>query len=122
MRFYWLVIGILVVWRITHLFYGEDGPWDVFVRLRRAVGEGFFASLMDCFHCLSLWVALPLAYWIGESWKERLLLWPALSAGAMLLQKLTTKQEAVPLIVQGERHEEIDDVLRQQADANEDRG
>ena len=122
MRFYWLVIGILVVWRITHLFYGEDGPWDVFVRLRRAVGEGFFGSLMDCFHCLSLWVALPLAYWIGESWKERLLLWPALSAGGMLLQKLTTKQEAVPLIVPGEQHGEIDDVLRQQADANEDRG
>jgi hypothetical protein len=122
MRFYWLVIGILVVWRITHLFYGEDGPWDVFVRLRRAVGEGFFGSLLDCFHCMSLWVAVPLAYWIGESWKQRLLLWPALSAGAMLLQKLTTKQEAVPLIVPGELHEKIDDVLRQQADANEDRG
>jgi hypothetical protein len=122
MRFYWLVIGILVVWRITHLFYGEDGPWDVFIRLRRAVGEGFLGRLMDCFYCLSLWVALPLAYWIGESWKERLLLWPALSAGASLLQKLTTKQEAAPPIVQGEGHEEIDDVLRQQANANEDRG
>jgi hypothetical protein len=122
MRFYWLVIGILVVWRITHLFYGEDGPWDVFIRLRHALGEGFLGRLMDCFYCLSLWVALPLAYWIGESWKERLLLWPALSAGGMLLQKLTTKQEAVPPIVQGERLEEIDDVLRQQANANEDRG
>jgi hypothetical protein len=122
MRFYWLVIGVLVVWRITYLFYGEDGPWDVFIRLRRAVGEGFLGRLMDCFYCLSLWVALPLAYWIGESWKERLMLWPALSAGAILLQKLTTKQEAVLPIVQGERHEEIDDVLRQQADANEDRG
>ena len=113
MRFYWLVIGILVVWRITHLFYGEDGPWDVFIRLRQAVGEGFFGSLMDCFYCLSLWVAIPLAYWIGESWKERLLLWPALSAGAILLQKITTRHEAAPMIVQGERHEEIDDVLRQ---------
>jgi hypothetical protein len=122
MRFYWLVIGILVVWRIAHLFYGEDGPWDVFIWLRRAVGEGFFGRLMDCFYCLSLWLALPLAYWIGESWKERLLLLPALSAGAILLQKLTTKQEAALPIVQGERHEEIDDVLRQQANANEDRG
>ena len=122
MRFYWLVIGILVVWRLTHLFYGEDGPWDVFILLRRAVGEGFFGRLMDCFYCLSLWVALPLAYWIGESWKERLLLWPALSAGAILLQKHTTKQEAAPPVAQGERHEEIDDVLRQQANANEDRG
>jgi len=90
MKFYWLVLGILGVWRITHLLQAEDGPWDLGVRLRRIAGSGFWGDLMDCFLCLSLWIALPWALISGESWKERLALWPALSAGAILLQRLTS--------------------------------
>lgn len=90
--FYLFVIGTLVVWRITHLLYGEDGPWDVVVRLRRVAGDGFWASLLDCFYCLSLWVSLPLAFAIANKWGERLLLWPALSAGAILLERFITKE------------------------------
>lgn len=120
MSFYWLIIGVLATWRVSHLFYAEDGPGDIFVRLRRAVGEGFWGSLLDCFYCLSLWVALPLAYWIGDGWKQRVLLWPALSAGAILLERLTNKEDRTPLILDNGQHEETNDVLRQQtsADAN----
>jgi hypothetical protein len=60
-HFYELTVGILVVWRFAHLLYAEDGPWGSMVRLRRAAGEGFWASLLDCFCCLSLWLALPFA-------------------------------------------------------------
>jgi hypothetical protein len=119
-RFYWLVIGILVTWRIAHLFYGEDGPWDIFVRLRRAAGEKFWGSLLDCFYCLSLWAALPLAIWVGENWRERLLLWPAMSTGAILLEMLTAKEEASSPIMQMQQQEEINDVLRQKANSDED--
>jgi hypothetical protein len=59
------------------------------VRLRLWLAAGFWGSLLDCFYCLSLWVALPFALAIGQGWWERLLLWPALSAGAILLQRLT---------------------------------
>ena len=38
MRFYWLVLGALAVWRITHLLAAEDGPWDLVLRLRKAAG------------------------------------------------------------------------------------
>jgi hypothetical protein len=89
MRFYWLVLGILAAWRITHLLRAEDGPWDIVVRFRRKLDQGFWARLLDCFYCLSIWTALPLALWLGESVKERLLLWPALSAGAILLERIT---------------------------------
>ena len=118
-RFYWLVIGILVVWRITHLFYGEDGPGDVFVRLRRATGEGFWGSLLDCFYCLSVWVALPLAYWLGDTWKHRLLLWPALSAGAIMLERMT-KREPPELELHSTQHEASDELLRQEENRVED--
>ncbi len=95
MRFYWLVIGILGVWRITHLCVAEDGPWDCMVRLRGAVRPGFWRKLLNCFYCLSLWVAAPFAAWLGEDWVERLLLWPALSAGAILLDRATGTEPAV---------------------------
>ncbi len=85
-----LVIGVLVVWRVTHLLVAEDGPWDVVIRLRRRAGDGFWGALLDCFYCLSLWVAVPFALLLGEAWTERLLLWPALSAGAILLERVTS--------------------------------
>lgn len=88
-KHYWFVLGVLTVWRLTHLLYGEDGPWGIFVRLRHAAGNGFLGRLLDCFYCLSLWIALPIAIGLGDSWPERLCLWPALSAGAILLERLT---------------------------------
>jgi hypothetical protein len=114
-------LGILAVWRLTHLLWGEDGPWDLFVRLRRGVGDGFWGSLLDCFFCLSLWVAAPFALLLGDGWGERLLLWPALSAGAILLQRLAfprslepTGQAAPPPAVFFEDKENDDVLLRRQ--------
>jgi hypothetical protein len=94
MQFYWLALGILSVWRVTHLLNAEDGPWDFVVRLRRRAGTGFWASLLDCFYCLSLWIAAPLAYFIGSRWFERLLLWLALSAGAILVERVVPERPA----------------------------
>jgi len=82
-----LALGALAVWRITHLLNAEDGPWDVFVRLRRLAGDGFWAHVLDCFKCLSLWVAAPFALVLATSASECLLLWPALSGAAILLQR-----------------------------------
>jgi hypothetical protein len=91
MKFYWLVLGILTVWRITHFLSAEDGPWDVVIVLRRRAGESFLGKLLDCFYCLSVWISAPLGYVIGESWLERVLLWPSLSAGAILLERLANR-------------------------------
>lgn len=96
MHYYWLVLGILCVWRITHLLQAEDGPWDLLVRLRRLAGAGFWGSLLDCFYCLSLWIAAPFAYLLSDEWIERLLLWPALSAGAILLERVTDRGPGPP--------------------------
>ena len=112
MRFYWLTIGILGVWRITHLLAAEDGPFDVVVRLRRRAGAGFWGSLLDCFYCLSLWVAVPFAWFLGEDWKERALLWPALSGAAILLERLTERKQTPPVFFEDE--EKDDALLRKQ--------
>ena len=90
---YGLMLAILGVWRITHLLAVEDGPLDIFFRLRGFLGNGFLGRLMDCFLCLSLWVAAPFAWFLADRWKERILLWLASSGGACLLQMVVTKKD-----------------------------
>ena len=111
-RFYRFVVGVLAVWRVTHLLQAEDGPWDIVVRFRRLAGKGFWGKLLDCFYCLSVWIAAPVCWLIGEGWMERLLLWPALSAGAILLERLTERQEGPPPALYYEDPEESDGLLR----------
>jgi hypothetical protein len=90
MHVYWFMLGVLCVWRITHLLHAEDGPGDLLVRLREKAGNGFAGKLLDCFYCLSLWVAAPFALFIPETRLERFLWWPALSAAAILLERWNT--------------------------------
>ena len=58
--------------------------------IRRAAGAGFFGSLLDCFYCLSIWIALPFGIWLGNSFWEKILYWLALSGAACLAEQLTT--------------------------------
>jgi hypothetical protein len=111
---YEFLLGTLAVWRITHLLQAEDGPWDLVVHLRRRAGNGFWGELLDCFYCLSLWTAAPFALYLGETWELTILLWPALSAGAILLERATDRSHgATPALFIEES--EDDDVLRQKA-------
>jgi hypothetical protein len=91
-----LLVGVLAVWRVAHLLWAEDGPGDIFVRFRRLAGHGFFGRLLDCFYCLSLWVAIPVAWVLGGTWLERGLLWLSLSGGAILLERATDRKPAAP--------------------------
>ena len=85
------IIMALAVWRITHLFSKEDGPFDLVYKLQIKAGTGFFGSLLHCFYCLSLWIALPFGIWQGDNWVEKCLFWIALSGAACLLEKITDK-------------------------------
>jgi hypothetical protein len=94
MGFYLFTLSVLCVWRITHLLHAEDGPWDLFVRLRRLAGNGITGKVMDCFYCLILWAALPIALLVPGTRLERFLCWPALSAGAILLERISSLRNA----------------------------
>jgi hypothetical protein len=85
MRF---VLAILATWRVTHLLANEDGPADVIFRLRRRLGDGFIGGLMDCFNCMSIWVAAPLALFVSSDPLTWIVSWLALSGGACLLEGL----------------------------------
>jgi hypothetical protein len=109
----WSIVGALAVWRVTHLLVAESGPFDVFARLRRMAP----GRLFDCFYCLSVWVAAPLAALLVDGWRERLLLWPALSAGAILLERVTRDEPAAPAAPYTEDPEVDDVLLRKPIDA-----
>ena len=94
MPFYWLIIGTLGVWRTTHLLNAEDGPWNVFLRLRTAVRGSMAGKAIECFYCLTMLTSIPFALIAGSTWKERIMLWFAMSGGAILLERATTKEPA----------------------------
>ena len=82
------ILGTLAVWRVTHLLAAEDGPFDLIVWIRRMAGSSFLGTLLDCFYCLSVWIAIPFAILMGGSRWQKFLLWPALSAAAILLNRV----------------------------------
>jgi hypothetical protein len=79
----------LAVWRVTHLITHEDGPWDVLARMRRSFAMSMISKLMSCFYCLSLWVAVPFAWFVTRVPVEMLVSWLALSGAAVLLERAT---------------------------------
>jgi len=115
-----LAIGVLGVWRVTHLLNAEDGPWRLFARGRRMVGDGFWGRLLDCFYCLSLWTSAPFALLLGGRWSERCLLWLALSAGAILLERVTSR-EGLVLSAPYFEEEKTDVMLRETPDRQSSR-
>jgi hypothetical protein len=82
------VVAVLATWRVTHLLANEDGPAEVVFRLRRWLGESPIGGLIDCFNCLSLWIAAPLALFVSTSLPTWLVSWLALSGAACLLERL----------------------------------
>ncbi len=90
-----LTLAILAVWRVTHLLASEDGPADLIVRFRAALGESWAGKLLDCFYCLSLWTAAPAALFVTRDPIQWVVCWLAISGGACLAERaLPQKQVA----------------------------
>lgn len=101
-----LIVSALAIWRITHLLSKEDGPFDIIFLLRKKAGKSFWGSLLDCFYCLSIWIALPFGLWLGNFWWEKFLYWFALSGTACLLEQATTKSSGSSYNHPPEYHED----------------
>jgi hypothetical protein len=100
---YHLTLAVLAIWRGTHLLAKEDGPWDAIVAVRSWLGNGYLGSLMDCFYCLSLWIAAPAAYMLMSGWREWPLLWLALSGAACLLEQMSDSCHRRQMVPREER-------------------
>jgi hypothetical protein len=66
---------------------------------------------MECFDCLSLWIAAPFALLVGTTWPQRALSWPALSAGAIVINRVVSSCGPPPVATYVEDPpEEVTDV------------
>ncbi|MBS0404313.1 MAG: hypothetical protein JSS18_17765 [Proteobacteria bacterium] len=86
----WLAFALaaLATWRVTHLLAEEDGPGGLVLQLRMRLGAGKLGALMDCFQCLSLWIAMPFAFALAHSVAGWILAWLALSGAACLFERI----------------------------------
>ena len=94
-----VVVLVLATWRLTSLLVWEDGPFEMFARLRHLLGVRYdesslaygtnrFAKGVVCPACASVW--------FGTLWGIAYLLWNptwyialplALSAGAIIVER-----------------------------------
>lgn len=94
-----LVIMCFATWRMSSLITNEEGPFNVFLKLRSLAGithhddgtianipDKFTAKLISCLWCVSIWMGgiiyliwlfCPVAVWII-----------AISAGAIIVDRL----------------------------------
>lgn len=87
------VLQALATWRLTHILFGERGPFNVFVYVRSLTGvvhdeDGEvigrpFGSVFSCILCLSVWTGLGVQFL--PKWLVRTL---ALSGATIFLGKL----------------------------------
>jgi hypothetical protein len=105
------VLAVLVTWRVTHLLAAEDGPADIIVRFRALLGNSAAGRMMDCFNCLSMWIAAAASLFVTRLWLPWLMTWLAVSGAACLLDRLGQQ----PVLIQAPSQTpqgEINHVLR----------
>lgn len=96
MTWFYFVIGSLATYRLARMVSTEQGPWFIFLKLRRvpdakkhpAIKEG-----LSCHLCVSVWFsALITGYYIWAgwiTWTESPIYWLAFSGVAVALHFLT---------------------------------
>ena len=107
-----LTVAMLATWRVSHLLVSEDGPADLIVRLRLYLANASLGRLMDCFGCVSLWVALPLALFVTRQPLEFVVVWLALSGGAMLLERTGPEPVIIESTPESSKGDQSDGMLR----------
>ena len=103
-----VMLSALAVWRVTHLLHSGDGPFLVLRKLRRWLRSVSLSGFLDCFLCLSLWVAVPFACALGGSFPEIVLLVLGLSAAAILIDRVAGFSEAGAVALEEPYVEEMD--------------
>jgi hypothetical protein len=92
------ILAALATWRVSFLLTQEDGPWDVFARLRRATANSMPGRALECLYCTSVWVAAPIALWITPFGVRWVVTWLAISGAACLLHRATERTVSYPAL------------------------
>lgn len=99
-----IICAILAVYRLAFMVSREDGPFDLFTKLRQLTSRlpeqvignrrqpHWIARGFACPLCISWWLALPaallVAWIVGLPLLAALALWPAIAGAALFLFQL----------------------------------
>ena len=113
-----LLVAVLATWRVTHLLAVEDGPAGLVARLRARLGRSIIGELMDCFLCLSLWVAMPFALFVDRTVPQVIVIWLALSGSACLCERVGQPGISIRRLAEDDQGVEQNGVLRSTTDGS----
>lgn len=96
MEVYKFILIGMAVWRLSSLLANEDGPFDLFARIRNAVGvkynkesetygTNWFSKGIICVWCNSIWVAGLVAIYFSDDFAIWLIHTLALSTTAIIV-------------------------------------
>lgn len=87
----WLkvTLAILAVYRLSRMLIGENGPIDLFLKIRYLVNRGpeWLADGYNCPLCLSFWLSVIPALFFANSVGEFLLYWLGISGAVVLIYR-----------------------------------
>ena len=85
-----ILLAVLACYRLAQLIAVDDGPWDIFVRLR-SIRIGVLHRLFGCPYCLGVWFAALMGLLLcwQNSVGDMVLLILGIAGGQTLLQTLT---------------------------------
>ena len=92
MTIYNFIILTFAVWRLARLITTDEGPFRIFIYLRKAMFKLQLGSLIECIHCTIIWCSLIAILFYPVS-IETLISCLAISGGASFLELAVVNNE-----------------------------
>ena len=86
-NWFWFLVCILVVWRLTTLICYEAGPFNLMTKCRIILYNIKLGSILDCFHCTAMWVAMITTLLVYQIQASSILILLGIAGGASILEK-----------------------------------
>jgi hypothetical protein len=86
----WVILATLATYRVARMIAIEDGPADVFSRLREWAGQKTWVGRgLHCTLCLSFWLSWLVAFLLPlNTWQEYILASLGMAGGVVVLTKV----------------------------------
>src|SRR5262245_51266505 len=85
-----LILAALATYRLARMVTQEEGPLDIFVKLRGAIDpdqKTWLGRGINCALCVGFWVSLGVAFLLAPFDWSLLLIWWGIAGAQILIQK-----------------------------------
>lgn len=94
-NWFWLIVSILIVWRITYLICFDSGPFDIMLKIRKVLYRLRAGKLIECFHCTSIWISILVVLAIYEINASTVFLIIGIAGGASIIEKIIINETII---------------------------